>query len=115
MGHFNIIWQGDANAWALAAMAHSETPPAVLNVTGPETLSVREVCEAMGRMMDRPVKFAGTESGTALLNNAAKAQSLFGAPRVRASLLVEWVARWVSQGGVTLDKPTHFEARDGAF
>jgi hypothetical protein len=34
---------------------------------------------------------------------------------VPADVLVRWVAHWVGRGGATLDKPTHFEVRDGAF
>jgi hypothetical protein len=29
--------------------------------------------------------------------------------------MVEWIADWVRRGGVSLDKPTHFEVRDGNF
>src|SRR5690606_7690688 len=35
MGNMNVIWQGDANAMALAALAHAGSPPYVLNVAGP--------------------------------------------------------------------------------
>jgi nucleoside-diphosphate-sugar epimerase len=115
MGHFNAIWQGDANAAALCAFAHLETPPKVLNVAGPETLSVRRVAEAFGEMLGRPVTFQGTESPDALLSNAQRAHGLFGYPRVSVWRLMEWVADWVRRGGVTHGKPTHFESREGTF
>src|SRR5882762_3034158 len=41
IGHVNVIWQGDANSIALRSFKLSESPPAVLNITGPETVSVR--------------------------------------------------------------------------
>jgi len=28
---------------------------------------------------------------------------------------IAWVAHWVKHGGRTLDKPSHFETRDGRF
>src|SRR5262249_46250455 len=40
MGFFNTIWQADANAMALAAFAHLASPPFVVNLAGPELLSV---------------------------------------------------------------------------
>jgi hypothetical protein len=29
--------------------------------------------------------------------------------------LIAWTADWVARGGSSLDKPTHFESRDGRF
>jgi hypothetical protein len=29
--------------------------------------------------------------------------------------MIEWTAEWIRTGGATLNKPTHFEARDGKF
>jgi nucleoside-diphosphate-sugar epimerase len=115
MGHFNVIWQGDANAMTLRAFEHTAGPPRVINITGPELLSVRAVCEQLGRLMNRPVRFAGTESNTALLSNARYGFELLGRPRVSANTLIEWVADWVARGGANLGKPTHFESRDGKF
>jgi hypothetical protein len=65
--------------------------------------------------MDRPVRFVGTEASTALLSDARGGLERLGRPRVDADTLIEWVARWVSQGGRSLGKPTHFESRDGRF
>jgi nucleoside-diphosphate-sugar epimerase len=115
MGHFNTIWQGDANAMTLRAFDHVAVPPRVFNVTGPEVLAVRAVCERLGELMGKPVRFMDTEAATALLSNAAAACAVLGPPRVPANWLVEWVADWVSRGGRLLGKPTHFEARDGQF
>lgn len=115
MGYFNTIWQGDANALSLRAFDHLATPPRVINLTGPELLSVRAVAEQLGRLMDRPVRFAGTESGTAILSNARRGLEQVGWPRVSADGLIAWVADWVKHDGRSLSKPTHFEARDGRF
>jgi nucleoside-diphosphate-sugar epimerase len=115
MGHFNTIWQGDASAMALRAFDHVEVPPRVVNVTGPEVLSVRRVCEQLGQLMHRPVRFTGTEGDTALLSDAKRGLKLLGPPRIKVEQLIEWVADWVARGGICLNKPTHFESRDGRF
>ena len=38
VSHFNAIWQGDANSYALRALDGCASPPRVLNVTGSEVL-----------------------------------------------------------------------------
>ena len=115
MGWFNTLWQGDANAMTLRCFDHVASPPLVLNLTGPEVLSVRETCEKLGRLLDRKPVFVGAEAPTALLSNAGRAFVLFDQPRVGADQLLAWVAAWLLQGGPTLNKPTQFEARDGRF
>jgi nucleoside-diphosphate-sugar epimerase len=115
MGHFNALWQGDANAMALAAFAHTASPPVVLNLAGPELLSVRRVAEQFGRLFGKPVGFQGSESADALLSNGQLGHRLFGYPRVSAGQVIEWIADWLDRGRETLGKPTHFEARDGKF
>jgi len=115
MGHFNIIWQGDANAMILRAFDHVARPPSIINLTGPEILTVREVALDFGRRMNRQVKYSGVENPMAILSNAARAHQLFGRPAVRADQLIGWIADWISRGGPTLGKPTHFEVRDGKF
>ncbi len=115
MGYANIIWQADANAQALATFPLAASPPFILNVTGPETIRVRDVALRFGELMQRDVSFTGEESPTALLNDATVAQQLFGSPRVSPSLLIEWIAGWIRAGQPLWDKPTHFEVRDGRF
>jgi nucleoside-diphosphate-sugar epimerase len=115
MGHFNIIWQGDANAMTLRAFDHVATPPWVVNVTGPEVLSVRAVGEHLGRLLGKPVRFTGREGETALLSDARRGLERLGPAGVGAERLTEWVAHWVARGGRDLGKPTHFESRDGRF
>jgi hypothetical protein len=115
MGHFNAIWQADAGAMALQAFDHAASPPFVLNVAGPETLSVRRVGAQLGRLLNRPVSFHGSEAADALLSNGQLGHRLFGYPRVSAGQMIGWIADWVTGSGETLNKPTHFEVRDGRF
>jgi len=115
MGYFNTIWQGDANAMTLRAFDHCAIPPRVFNVTGPEVLSVRKVSDRLGELLGVKPRFAGTEAETALLSNAAKGIAALGPVRVPSKQLIEWVADWLNQGGRVLNRPTHFEARDGKF
>ena len=115
MSWFNTLWQGDANALTLQYLAHVAAPPSVFNLTGPELLNVRETCELLGKLMNKPVMFTGTETSTALLSNAQKTFALCGQPQVTSEQLVRWVADWIQRGGATLNKPTHFESRDGKF
>jgi hypothetical protein len=115
MGHLNAVWQADANAAALAAFGRVSVPPLVVNLAGPELLSVRRVAEQFGRLMNRPVTFTGTESSDAFLSNGQLGHRLFGYPRVGVAQLIGWIADWVQRGAATLGKPTHFEVRDGKF
>ncbi len=115
MGNANVIWQGDANSICLRSFAHASSPPTVLNLTGPETISVRAVALRFGQLLGVDPIFEGEERSTALLNNAGKCFSLFGYPSVSVDRIIEWTAQWIGRGGATLNKPTHFEARDGKF
>jgi nucleoside-diphosphate-sugar epimerase len=115
MGHVNVIWQGDANEWALRCLAHASTPPFIVNVTGRETLAVRALATRLGELLGRAPAFTGTEAPDALLSNASLAHSIFGEPSVSTNELLERVSEWVRAGHPLLGKPTHFEERTGAF
>jgi nucleoside-diphosphate-sugar epimerase len=115
VSHFNTIWQGDANSYALQSIEHCESPPKVLNVTGPEIVSVREIAEYYGRRFGRSPEFRGEESGRSLLNNSSLCYQLFGRPEVSLEALMELVAHWVEIDGRSLNKPTKFEVSDGKF
>ncbi|MGH3655509.1 MAG: NAD-dependent epimerase/dehydratase family protein [Micromonosporaceae bacterium] len=115
-GHANVVWQGYANEVTLRALRHAATPePFVLNVTGPEMLSVRQAATAMGSLLGRDPRFAGAEAPTALLSNAQHCHRLFGYPDVPLAELLEWTAAWVAADLPLLGKPTHFQRRDGRF
>jgi len=115
MGYLNCIWQGDANALALQCLSLVRSPPLILNVTGAQTLAVRELALRFGELLGREPVFRGEPQATALLSNAALAHRLLGAPAVDTETAIAWVAAWLQAGGATLAKPTHFEARDGRF
>lgn len=115
MGLVNVIWQGDANRACLRALEHCQSPPNVFNITGPETLSVRQLAREFGGRFRVDPMFEGTETDTALLSDAGKAHQLFGYPSVSARELIDWTAHWILRGGASLGKPTRFEVRDGDF
>ena len=116
MPYVNVIWQRDANSWCLRSFPYCESPPFVLNITGPETVSVREVALEFGRHFGlEPIFSPDAEGPTTLLSNAGKAQTLFGDPTVSPARMIAWIACWIREGGVTLNQPTHFQTRDGKF
>ena len=115
MGYLNAIWQADASAVALASLLQASSPAWVLNITGPEVLSVRRVAEDFGERFGKPAQFDGVEANDALLSNAQKAFQLFGKPRVSYEQMTTWIVDWIARGGETLARPTHFEERAGRF
>jgi hypothetical protein len=114
---FNGIWQGDANEMALRCLTLCASPANRVNVTGPETVSVKWAANELGKYLGREPVFVETENDgdEALINNAAKAFSLFGYPKVTMGTLIRWQAEWLLDGGRILNKPTHFEQRKGKF
>ena len=115
VGCFNAIWQGDANSYALRSLELCESPPQVLNVTGPERISVREAGQWFGTFFKREPRFVNQEGPVALLSDSSRCRALLGEPGVSQERLRQWVAHWVAAGGASLNKPTHFEAADGRF
>jgi dTDP-4-dehydrorhamnose reductase len=115
MGFLNAIWQADASAMSLQSLRCATAPANVINITGPEILSVRRIAEEFGKLLNKPVQFHGEESSDALLSNAQGAFQLFGVPQVNVEQMMIWIADWVRRGGTTLAKPTHFEERAGRF
>jgi nucleoside-diphosphate-sugar epimerase len=114
-GHVNVIWQGDANAQVLRALRHCTQPTSPLNISGPETASVRAIAAAFGRHFGRAPLFAGTEEPTAWLVNIGAAARLFGYPVVPLARMIDWVAGWVGADKPSLGKDTHYGTRDGVF
>ena len=115
VAYFNTIWQRDANAMSLRAFDHVRSPACVINVSGPEKLSVRSVSEHFAALLGKPVHFSGQEGKVAILADPRRGQGLLGPSQTPAAKLMEWVADWVARGGRDLAKPTHFEASDGKF
>jgi nucleoside-diphosphate-sugar epimerase len=114
MGHANVIWQGDANDWALRALAHCTAPTSGLNVSGP-AIRIRDVAEGLAQRLGVQPVFVGQEAPTAWLVDIGEAVTLFGPPAVPMSTLLDWTADWVSRDGASLGKPTHYDARDGKY
>jgi nucleoside-diphosphate-sugar epimerase len=115
MGNVNVIWQGDANEIALRSLLHCSVPAKILNVTGPEIVSVRWLANEFGKMLNISPQFIHEEQATSLLSNAAESFKLFGLPRVSLKEMMEVILEWLVQGGKTLNKPTHFSERKGKF
>lgn len=114
-GYANVIWQGDACNQIIQALSLASHPATILNVTGPETFSIRQVAQQFGRLMGKEPTFSGEENGRGYLNNAAKANGLFGNPTVPLARIVEYTAQWIMAGGASLGKPTHFETQNGKY
>lgn len=115
MGAVNVIWQADANSMCLRALELAASPPRVLNVTGPRILRVRWIAEQFGKHFGMAPVFEGVEGDTALLSDASLSCRLLGSPSVGPEEMVQMTADWIRAGLPTLNKPTHFEVRDGRF
>ena len=116
MGYVNVIWQGDANAFALATLAHATAPePYVVNVAGPDVLRVADLAGALASRLGVEPIFADTEAPDALLSRSTRMRELLDRPLLPLDTLLDWVADWVARGGPLLNKPTGFEKRDGKF
>lgn len=115
VGFFNAIWQGDANSYALRSLELCGSPPTVLNVTGPERISVREAAQWFGSAFGRPARLVNTEGPVALLSDSSRCRAKLGEPAVPLAVLQQSVAHWVQSGGLSLNKPTHFEVTDGRY
>jgi nucleoside-diphosphate-sugar epimerase len=111
----NVIWQGAANSVCLRSLAHCAAPPFVLNVTGPETLPVRELANEFGHRFGIEPIFTGQESNSAFLNDASKAHHLFGPPSVSVNEMIDWIAHWTAREKPIHNKPTHFQTADGKY
>jgi len=115
MGAVNLIWQGDANNYIIRALSLAKSPPAILNVTGPQTLHIRDLAGRIGKVLDKEPRFVSQEADTALLSNAAQCCGLFGPPAMGLDEMIQSIAPWVAAGRPVLSKPTKFAVRDGRF
>lgn len=114
-GSVNVIWQGHANSMCLRALELAASPPRILNVTGPDTVRVRWIAESFGKLFGKEPIFEGAEAETALLSDSSLACRLLGRPDIGPEAMIEMTAQWILSARPTLNKPTHFEVRDGQF
>lgn len=115
MGHVNVIWQPDVSEMAIRSLLHTSSPANIVNITGPETLSVKWLGERLAEAMGKEVTFQGVESESALLSNASKSHKMFGYPKTNIREMIELIATWVNNDGEQIDKPTHFQEREGKY
>jgi nucleoside-diphosphate-sugar epimerase len=115
MGFVNVIWQGDANEYAIRSLLHCESPAKILNVTGPEIIAVQWLAEEFGKLLGKTPIFENGPNKTALLSNSAQAYTLFGNPSISLEEMIRWTAHWIKIEGEQLGKPTHFQERKGDF
>lgn len=115
MGYVNVIWQKDACEQAVRSLLVATVPANIVNITGPETLSVRWIAERLAEELRKPVTFTGVEAETALLNNASKSHDLFGYPKTTIREMIHLTAKWLLAEGEVIDKPTHFQERKGEY
>ena len=100
----------------LRTSEHATSPPLVLNITGLEPLRPHSLLSEFGKLLGRETKVqSAPESATALLSDAHS-----GPPTIRPAVNADRTnarvdRRWISAGGETWNKPTHFEVRDGKF
>ncbi|MHC4692087.1 MAG: NAD-dependent epimerase/dehydratase family protein [Planctomycetota bacterium] len=115
MGAVNLIWQRDANDYIIQAMSLAKSPPVILNVTGPDTVPIRQLAEQIGKELDKEPKFVSKEAQTALLSNASYCFSEFGYPKTTLEEMISVIVKWVTSGKKVLNKPTKYDIRDGKF
>ncbi|MDY6867147.1 MAG: NAD(P)-dependent oxidoreductase [Chloroflexota bacterium] len=116
IGYFNCIWQGDVCEYALRSLLHVNNPPCILNVTGPESISIRWAATKMGELLGKtPVFTDEPDRQKSLFSNTTKLTEMMGYPHMPLLSMMRMVADWVKSGGSTIDAPTHFEQTDGKF
>jgi len=114
-GAVNLIWQRDALQFIIRSISLAKSPPAILNVTGPDTVLVRQLAEQIGQELSTKPKFTSREAKTALLSNASFCFSMFGYPQTTLEEMVSLIAKWVASGKTVLNKPTKYDIRNGKF
>ena len=76
---------------------------------------MRWIAEQFGQRLGKKPVFKGSEAPDAWLVNVSESIRLLGAPRVTMDRMIDWTADWVSRDMASLNKPTHYEARDGKY
>ncbi len=115
MGAVNLIWQRDANDYIIRSITLAQSPPAILNVAGPDTISVRSLAERIANLLGKEPKFVSQEASSALLSDASRCIDLFGSPQTTLEQMVAIIVEWVKSGKKVLNKPTKYDIRNGKF
>ena len=115
MGYANVIWQTEANDAILRSFELCSVPAKPINITGVDTLSIRELAMQFGALFGKEPQITGEEGRTALLSNASWMFENLGRPKVSLDQLIRWTAKWITSGNPLLGKPTHFEVKDGKY
>ena len=115
MGHVNVIWQGDANAMVLRALGHCTVPSTPLNVSGPETISVRWLAEPFGQRFGKTRGFTGAEASDGWLGQHRRGDAAVRLSE-RAAGAADRLDRGLDRARLpSLGKDTHYDTRDGTF
>ncbi|MFC1633597.1 NAD-dependent epimerase/dehydratase family protein [Planctomycetota bacterium] len=115
MGDVNLIWQRDANDYIIRAITLANSPPTILNITGPDTIPVRRLAEQIATIVGKQPRFVSQESETALLSDASRCIGALGQPETSLDPMVSMIVKWVVSGKKTLNKPTKYDMRNGKF
>ena len=115
MGYLNLVWQGYSNEVILRSFLRAATPNFVLNVTGPELVSVRAMAEQIGKLLQIGIEFVGTEEPTALMSDASLCHNIFGFPKISVETLVEQTVQWLESDLPIFNNSTGFQNRKGTF
>ena len=114
-GFANGIWQGDACGQVLRCLEYTSSPAEIMNITGPETFSIRQVAGQFGKIFGKDPIITGEENSMGYLSNASRANAILGNPQVPLGRVIEWIAHWIEIGGENSGKETHFETQDGKY
>ncbi len=111
----NLIWQRDANDYIIRAITLAQSPPRILNVTGPGTVMIRELAGEIGSVLNKEPRFMEKEEGKCLLSDASFCFDKLGLPETDLKEMVSMIVSWVSACNTLLIKPTKYDVRDGKF
>jgi hypothetical protein len=115
MSHMNCIWQGDANEMIIRSLALATAPHTSLNLVGSQHYSIRATALRFGELMRKEVSFTGADAETAFLSDNALLRATLGEPPTPIDTVMRWTADWIMSNGRRLNKPTHFEVRNGNY
>ncbi|MBN1815861.1 MAG: NAD(P)-dependent oxidoreductase [Sedimentisphaerales bacterium] len=111
----NLIWQRDAVEYILRSLVLAQSPPAMLNVAGPDVVKVRELALQIACQLGKTAVFSLAEGTRSLLSDASLCMRYFGPPAMGLSEMVSAIVAWIAAGKEVLNKPTKFEIQDGRF